>query len=94
MKTKHLEWAEMPTNGAELQRAVDAAAACRMLADCLMYGLITGPKIDVERCDLILEVGQIRGIYPSRPASELAIGLAMGLNEEMQAGRGTEAERC
>jgi hypothetical protein len=75
---------KVPKDPAELQRAVDAAAGARALADCMMYGLITGPKIDVDRCDWLLEAGRLRGIHPSKPANELAIELAMGSNAEKE----------
>ena len=67
----------------EWQEAVDGAAGLRAIADCKMYGLIEGgPKIDVRRCDEILERGRKRGFAPSRPAVDLAIGLIGAINEE------------
>jgi hypothetical protein len=69
-----------PKGAAQWQSAVDAAAGARALADCMMYGLLTGPKINVDRCDELLEAGAARGIRPSKPAGELAVELAMGLN--------------
>lgn len=65
-----------------MQEAVDAAAGARALADCMMYGLLTGPKINVERCDQILTAGRRRGIHPSKPATDLAIELATAINQE------------
>ena len=63
-----------PRTAAEWQEAVDGAAACRVIADCKMYGLLEGgPTVDVDRCDVILERGAARGIRPSKPAVDLAV---------------------
>lgn len=74
-----------PQNRTEWQDAVNAAAGCRALADCHMYGLITGgPQINVARCDEMLEQGRRLGIHPSRPEHELAIELARQINTEQK----------
>jgi hypothetical protein len=71
-----------PKTPAEWQEAVDAAAACRAIADCKMYGLIQGgPEINVERCDEILERGKARGLHPSAPSTELAIRYVAAFND-------------
>jgi len=72
-----------PQTPEDWQRAVDAAAGARALADCMMYGLVTGPTIDVARCDGLLERGAALGIRPSRSAVELAIELVHEINSEV-----------
>jgi len=64
------------------QLAVDAAAGMRMVADCMMYGLLTGPEINVGVCDEILARGRKRGITPSRAEDELALQLIAEFNSE------------
>lgn len=72
-----------PSTPAEWQRAVDAAAGFRAIADCKMYGLFEGgPEIHVSRCDEILELGARKGIRPSRPAIELALRLLAIINQK------------
>ncbi len=74
-----------PETDAEWQEAVNGAAGMRMIADCKMYGLIAGgPNIDVSRCDEILERGRARGVLPSMPDTDLAIGLIAAINDEAQ----------
>lgn len=71
-----------PKTPAEWQEAVDSATAARMVANCMMYGLLAGgPKINVERCDEILRRGQERGIRPSRPTIHLALDFVRAVNE-------------
>lgn len=75
-----------PLTPKEWQEAVDAAAALRALADCVMYGLIEGgPKIDVARCDDILERGRKRGVRPSQSHTELAVRIVREINSESPA---------
>jgi hypothetical protein len=72
-----------PKTPEEWQEAVNAAAAARAVADCKLYGVIDGgPRINVARCDQILEQGRKRGIMPSRPITELAIELINAINGE------------
>jgi hypothetical protein len=72
-----------PKTPEEWQEVVDMAAAARAVADCKMYGLLTGgPDIDVERCDDLLRRGRKRGITPSRPVGELAAAFVRMVNEE------------
>ncbi len=72
-----------PQTREEWQEAVDAAAAFRAIADCKMYGLIEGgPKIDAHRCDEILRRGRRRGFAPSRPVTDLAVGMIDAINAE------------
>lgn len=73
---------KQPQNRAEWQSAVDAAAGLRALADCQMYGLITGVQVDVGRCDELLEQGRRLGMLPSKPAGELAVELARAVYAE------------
>ena len=71
-----------PKTPAEWQAAVDGAAAMRAIADCEMYGVLTGgPVIDVSRCDELLALGEARGVRPSRPDTELAIGYIQAFNQ-------------
>jgi hypothetical protein len=73
-----------PKTPEEWQLAVDAAAALRAVADLLTYRLIQGgPKINVQRCDKILERGRRRGVTPSRPVHELAIAMIAAINGEI-----------
>jgi hypothetical protein len=72
-----------PKTHAEWQDAVDAAAACRAIADCIMYGILAGgPKIDVARCDHILKNGLARGVRPSKPTVDLAVEYIQAFNAE------------
>lgn len=70
-----------PKTPAEWQEAVDAAAACRAIADCKMYGLLEGgPEINVARCDEILGRGRRRGVHPSSSVRELALEMVRQVN--------------
>lgn len=70
-----------PETSAEWQEAVDAAAGLRAIADCKMYGLLEGgPQINVERCDDILKYGRARGVYPSKPDTDLAVAMVAAIN--------------
>jgi hypothetical protein len=72
-----------PKTQVEWQRAVDAAAGLRAVADCKMYGLLEGgPEINVARCDQILELGAAIQVYPSRSIKDLAIAAIAMLNLE------------
>jgi hypothetical protein len=74
---------KQPRTPAEWQEAVDVAAALRAIADCKMYGLIEGGfHIKVARCDEILERGARRGVHPSRPPGELAVGYIAAYNAQ------------
>jgi hypothetical protein len=59
-----------PTTPAEWQEAVDAAKALLIVDDCMKYGLITGPEVNVGRCEEILRRGKEQGIEPSEDAIE------------------------
>jgi hypothetical protein len=54
-----------PRTTQEWQEAVNAAYLMRIVADCVMYGLILGPEVAVSRCDELLERGKALGIEPS-----------------------------
>jgi hypothetical protein len=72
-----------PCTPGEWQDAVDAATGLRAIADCMMYGLMQGgPKINVARCDEILEQGRARRVLPSKPATVLACEVIAALNAE------------
>jgi hypothetical protein len=72
-----------PRTPAEWQEAVDDATGWRLVADCMLYGLLEGgPTIHVERCDDIIRRGSARGFHPSRPAHELAL-LAIAAHNEV-----------
>lgn len=78
--TRQLRW---PSTASEWQEAVDLAAGLRMIADCKMYGLLEGGgDIDVARCDAMLARGAERGVRPSRPVVELALGMVAAINAE------------
>lgn len=69
-----------PKTKEEWQEAVDAASACRAIADCKAYGLLDGgPVINAERCDEILTRGAALGVMPTAPAKELAVELIASL---------------
>lgn len=56
-----------PDTPNEWQEAVNAAHFWRTIADCVMYGLVSfsGNKIDVARCDDILDRGRALGVTPT-----------------------------
>jgi len=58
-----------PTTETEWYEAVNAAAFFLLVNDCQLYGLITGPKVDVKRCEEILEQGRNQKIpiLPLKP---------------------------
>jgi hypothetical protein len=53
-----------PKTDAEWQEAANAALFCRMLESCFAYGILTGPAINSERCQWILDEAKKRGIDP------------------------------
>jgi len=57
----------------EWQEAVNAACLMRNVADCMMYGLLTGPAVDVARCDDLLERGAALGIHPEPALVEASL---------------------
>jgi len=60
-----------PVTPREWQDAVDAAHACLCLDSARTYGLVVGgPKVDVDRCLLILRQGRERGFTPAVDAVE------------------------
>jgi hypothetical protein len=82
-----------PNTPEEWQEAYDAALACRTIADCRMYGLLKGgPLIDLERCDRLIAAGEKRGLRPSRPVEQLAIGLVDALNADAVEARDTATQ--
>jgi hypothetical protein len=57
----------LPRSKRQWQVAVDTVDACLAIDAARLYGLITGgPKIDVDRCVMILEFGKKKGIVPSK----------------------------
>lgn len=55
-----------PTTPEQWQVAVDAAAWCLTVDSCRQYGLLRGgPKVNVERCQAVVDEGKARGIEPS-----------------------------
>jgi hypothetical protein len=61
-----------PETPAEWQEAVDGAHFLRCLADCQMYGLITGAEnVNIERCDEILDRGAKLGYKPNLQLKEM-----------------------
>lgn len=55
-----------PQTDAEWKEAADSAYFMLLLDSCYQYGLMTGPKVNVERCEWILEEAKKRGIVPER----------------------------
>jgi hypothetical protein len=57
----------LPRTRRQWQVAVDTADACLAIDAARLYGLITGgPKIDVDRCAMILDLGKQKGIVPTK----------------------------
>lgn len=48
----------------EWQEAVDAAEFYLLLHSAIAYGLVTGPKVDVDRCEELLRCGKAMGFRP------------------------------
>ena len=60
-----------PKTSEEWRDAVDMADALLMLASCRMYGVVDGgPKINLTRCEELVEQGKARGIKPRPDAFE------------------------
>src|SRR5262245_17273512 len=56
---------------AEWQAAVDAAGAFLVLESARLYGLVVGgPRVNVLRCEELLELGRARGFEPAPDAAE------------------------
>jgi hypothetical protein len=55
-----------PETEAEWQEAADAAYFCLAVDSCYQYGLLTGPPINLARCEWILEEAKKRGIEPKK----------------------------
>lgn len=53
-----------PQSDAEWQEAADAAHFMLLLDSAIQYGLVTGPRANVERCESILEQAKKRGVMP------------------------------
>lgn len=51
-----------PETSAQWDEAVAAAVFSLGLHSCYLYGLLTGPDVDVARCDLLLEEARRRGV--------------------------------
>lgn len=63
-------WVE-PITDEQWQEAVDMAHACILLDAATKYGLVTGgPRINVERCQELLDRGKARGTFPRPDAVE------------------------
>jgi hypothetical protein len=58
----------MPRNPDEWQEAVDLAEALLAVDSAEQYGLVTGPKVNTERCELILRSGAQLGYRPHADA--------------------------
>lgn len=54
-----------PQTPEEWQAAVNASNAFLHLHSCILYGLMTGPTINAERCEEILDRGLAMGIVPT-----------------------------
>lgn len=61
----------LPATPDEWQMAVDLARGALALDSARGYGLVTGgPKVNVGRCEEILNMGMARGVMPSADAIE------------------------
>jgi hypothetical protein len=56
-----------PQTRAEWQAAVDAAAFWLLIDDARLYGLVTGPVVDRERCFDLIARGRAFGVEPCEP---------------------------
>lgn len=63
-----------PQTPQEWQDAIDAAALMIAIHDCYIYGLLTGPKINLERCELLIRRARERGLRPRPPLETLKDG--------------------
>lgn len=54
-----------PATPEEWQAAVNASHAFLHIHSCVLYGLMTGPAINAERCEDILARGLAMGIKPT-----------------------------
>jgi len=53
-----------PHSRSEWRTAADGAYTLLLLDSCRQYGLIAGgPKVNVERCELIIRRAKMRGIH-------------------------------
>jgi len=76
--------AEDPETPDEWQSAVDAADFCLLISAACQYGLITGaPRINVERCQELLERGAELAYFPTPPDRRRA-GIARWLRAERE----------
>lgn len=62
-----------PRTPAEWQEAVDWAHTLTLLDSAEQYGLVTGPTINVGRCEQILAAGRRRGFVPRAGAVERCV---------------------
>ncbi len=60
-----------PKSPEEWQDAVNVANKCRLIHDAFLYGIITDPRINVERCNELLEEGKRRGFTPRQSTGAL-----------------------
>ena len=63
-----------PLTAVEWQDAVNTAELMLTIDACEQYGLITGPKVNVARCEWILAEGLKRNIKPNRKPEEMLRG--------------------
>jgi len=54
-----------PETAAEWQEAVDAARFFLLPDSAIQYGLVTGPKVDADRCQGLLDRGRALGFSPA-----------------------------
>jgi hypothetical protein len=52
-----------PQTDDEWTEALQAAVFCLAVHSAIAYGLVTGPEIDVERCDALIAEGHFLGHY-------------------------------
>jgi hypothetical protein len=54
-----------PKTTAEWQEAVDVAYVMLLVDSAKQFGLITGPDVNISRCNMLIEQGAALGITPS-----------------------------
>jgi len=80
-----------PKTREEWQAAVNAAEFYLLVHSAECYGLITGPEVDVARCEEILAAGKRMGIVPQTDHRAELAGELRGKGRGSR--RGAEARR-
>lgn len=78
--------ARLPKTDVEWQEAVDLAEVWLRIHSAVLYGLVTAPKIDVARCEELLERGRKRGVVPSADCVERLVPILAGAGSDPRRG--------